>query len=121
MAGAPGAAYVLVWPLVTATVAALSMPLWRWRWAWVIGASIVAAVALPLTVPVIDTFFLLAGPRPGNPGSELPYVIAVSVLCGYLVAVLIGATALAGSSRSTDGLCSRAEHARQHRMVEAGA
>jgi hypothetical protein len=120
VAGAPGAAYVLVWPLVIATVAALSMPLWRWRWAWVIGASIVAAVALPLTVPVIDTFFLLAGPRPGNPGSELPYVIAVSVLCGYLVAVLIGATALAGS-RSTDGLCSRADNARQHRMVEAGA
>ena len=120
VAGAPGAAYVLVWPLAVATVAALSMPLWRWRWAWVIGASIVAAVALPLTVPVIDTFFLLAGPRPGNPGSELPYVIAVSVLCGYLVAVLIGATALAGS-RSTDGLCSRAGNARQHRMVEAGA
>lgn len=104
--GAPRASYVFVWPCLAGIVAALTMPWWRSRWAWVIGSSIVAFPAMVLVNPMVDTFFLIAGPRPGNVGSELPYVIAVSALCLFLVIMLIGATALAGVRRSADTKCS---------------
>ncbi|MGI9642802.1 MAG: M28 family peptidase [Acidimicrobiia bacterium] len=104
--GAPRASYVFVWPALVGVMAALTMPWWTARWVWVGGSSIVALAALALTVPMIDTFFLIAGPRPGNPGSELPYVIAVSALGGFLAILLIGTTALAGAGRSAHVGCS---------------
>lgn len=97
---APRVSYVFVWPALVGVIAALTMPWWTARWVWVGGSLIVALAALVVAVPMIDTFFLIAGPRPGNPGSELPYVVAVSALAGFLVIMLIGTTALAGSRRS---------------------
>jgi hypothetical protein len=55
--------------------------------------GVLAAVSLTmlvLAVPLADTFFLFAGPRPGNPGSQVPATIAVSGLVAYLVAAIIG-------------------------------
>ncbi|MGI9528410.1 MAG: M20/M25/M40 family metallo-hydrolase, partial [Acidimicrobiia bacterium] len=103
---APRVSYVFVWPALVGIIAALTMPWWTARWVWVGGSSIVALVALALAVPMIDTFFLIAGPRPGNPGSELPYVVAVSALSGFLVIMLIATTALAGARRSAHVGCS---------------
>jgi len=106
LVGAPAASYAFVWPALVGVAAALSIPLWRRRWAWVVGTSLVALVALVLVSPMIDTFFLLAGPRPGNRGSELPYVVAASALCGFLAIMLIGTTARAGAARSIHAGCS---------------
>ncbi len=41
-----------------------------------------------LLVPAIDTFYQLAQPRPGNPDSELLYIIAIPVMLLALVVEL---------------------------------
>lgn len=55
----------------------------------VVGVSIVTAM---MVVPALDTFFLLATPRPGNPDSELASVVILPVALAFLIIELIGTT-----------------------------
>jgi hypothetical protein len=57
---------------------------------WSLASALVACSAtVLLTVPLVDTFFHFSGPRPGNPGSELPEVMAVVVLVVFSVVALV--------------------------------
>lgn len=70
-----------------------------------IGGWIGAAITVVVTVPMVDTFFQLAGPRPGNPGSELPMVAVVVGLLAFLAIGLVAvslARAPAATHRSPD-------------------
>jgi len=87
---APALGYLFVWGLLAGGVAISIRSLWGDHLFTRAVALIVAAVPiLILTVPFIDTMFLLAGPRPGNPGSELPTVITVAVFVAYAVLALV--------------------------------
>jgi hypothetical protein len=90
----PGASYLFVWPALGGSIALI----------WSAGAHpepasrfvpllLVAAPSLILTVPAVDTFFLMALPRPGNPDSDLVETIAVVIFLGVLAVALIASTA----------------------------
>lgn len=94
----PGFATIFALPLIVACAAILYAELAAGnlhRGIRVIGVSIVTA---SLVVPALDTFFLLATPRPGNPDSELPSLIILPVILVLLVISLI-ATTIAPSPR----------------------
>lgn len=54
--------------------------------------AIVAIVAFVVMTPAVDTFFQLTGPRPGNPESELPAVIAAAMLLAFLTIGIVSST-----------------------------
>jgi hypothetical protein len=83
-----GFSYLFAWPALAAAGALI----------WHPGGSVVqhnlclalvAAPALLLTIPAIDVFFLMAQPRPGNPDSEIPSVVAAALLLALLVIALL--------------------------------
>jgi hypothetical protein len=80
----PGFSYLFFWP----ALAALPALVWRssgrsGNWLWLI----VAAPAVILTIPVLDVFFQMAQPRPGNLDSALTETAAV---VAWLAAMVIG-------------------------------
>jgi len=87
----PGAAYVFAWPALAAT---LVTGLRRWRGFAVSGwwerLGTLALVAMPtvvLSVPVLDTFYQLGQPRPGNTDSQVVDMVA---LVGLFMALAAG-------------------------------
>ncbi|MHC4974875.1 MAG: hypothetical protein ACYTG3_21375, partial [Planctomycetota bacterium] len=74
--------YLFMWPVLAAT----AMSFVRARLA---AFAVVAATTLLLAVPVLDFFFQMAQPRPGNVGSQMPEVMAVVALLGSLVTALL--------------------------------
>jgi hypothetical protein len=44
---------------------------------------VVAGTVLTLLLPAIDTFFQFSLPRPGNPDSQIPAIIALSALLTF--------------------------------------
>ncbi len=88
---APATGYLFVWPALAATITlgagALLAPSRPWQRA--AAATIVAVPTMVLMVPAIDIFLQFAMPRPGNPDSELPAVIAVAILLAGLTIELL--------------------------------
>ena len=83
----PGAGYVFVWPVLAATVVSTRRSQ-AW-WARLLAFSVVSATALLLAVPVLDTFYQLAQPRPGNVDSQMPEVVSIVALLGSLITMLL--------------------------------
>jgi hypothetical protein len=54
---------------------------------------LVAAPSLVLIAPAVDTFFLMALPRPGNPDSDLAETVAVVIFLAVLTVALIASIA----------------------------
>lgn len=84
----PGASYLFLWPALVSSAVLL--------WWHGVGQSrdsvrlaFVAAPALALTVPIVDVFFLLSQPRPGNLDSQIPATFAVPILLALLVISLL--------------------------------
>ena len=94
---APATGYLFVWPAIAAAVTvgagALLSPARTWqRWAL---ATFVAVPTMVVMVPAVDVFFQFAMPRPGNPDSTIPAMIAVAVLLsGMTLELLRRSTAL---------------------------
>ncbi len=78
---APGMSYLFVWPALVGGVILLwrVSPIANRQWQPILSVPVVGT-ALILLVPAIDTFYQLAQPRPGNPDSELLYIIAIPVM-----------------------------------------
>jgi hypothetical protein len=86
----PALGYLFVWGLLAGGIAISIRSLWGDHLFTRAIALVAAAVpVLVLAVPLIDTMFLLAGPRPGNPGSELPTVITLAVFVAYAALALV--------------------------------
>jgi hypothetical protein len=87
---APEIGYLFAWPACAATIALAMRSFVPATIGWRLSALIIVAIPTAfLVTPAIDTFFLFATPRPGNPGSQLPMVVAASVILGYLAIGLI--------------------------------
>jgi hypothetical protein len=89
---APEFSYVFVWPALAGAVAlawTASTLDGKGTWRQLAGLALVAGTALVLLVPVIDTFFQAAQPRPGNPDSELLWLISIPVALLALVVELV--------------------------------
>jgi len=87
----PGAAYVFAWPALAATlVTGLSsgrgFAVSGW-WGRLGTLALVAMPAVVLSVPVLDTFYQLGQPRPGNTDSQLLDMVA---LVGLFMALAAG-------------------------------
>jgi peptidoglycan/LPS O-acetylase OafA/YrhL len=87
----PGMSYLFLWPVLGASIA-LVLQERRWvsdRWLRPVSVVLVAAPALVLLAPPVDTFFQMAMPRPGNPDSEMVTVVGASILLASLAFALI--------------------------------
>ena len=90
----PGASYLFVWPALGGSIALIWQAGARpGRASRFVSLILVAAPSLILMVPAVDTFFLMALPRPGNPDSELVETVAVVILLAVLVLALIASVA----------------------------
>ena len=86
---APGMSYLFIWPSLVGGVILLwrTSPFANRQWQHILSVPVVGT-ALILLVPAIDTFYQLAQPRPGNPDSEIPSIIAIPVVLLVLVVEL---------------------------------
>jgi hypothetical protein len=84
---APGFSYLFPWPAVAAMAGFIWRP--RTRAAAVARFFMVAIPALLLMIPAVDTLFLLAQPRPGNPDSEITAVAFAPLMLAMLVGGLL--------------------------------
>jgi len=87
----PAVGYLFVWPAIAAGIGELLAVRSRGYTARLASAIVVALVTFVVLVPAVDTFFHLASPRPGNPGSELPFTIVVPVFLSFLAVGLVSA------------------------------
>ena len=88
----PEIGYLFAWPTLVASVVMLLRSSSGWGgWLELAGYALVATTALVLVVPAIDTFYQLAQPRPGNPDSQLPWLIAIPAALIALVIALLAA------------------------------
>ena len=89
-AATPGIAYLFLWPALAGSMATLW---WSVRDVGpsgrVVGTAAVAATSLILVVPAIDIFYQFAQPRPGNPDSQLLWMVAVPVFLAALSVQLV--------------------------------
>ncbi len=83
---APGASYLFALPALVTTITLLVLA--RTPRGWSAMASGVMLVTLVLVVPAIDVFYQFAQPRPGNPSSQVLWIVTVPVLLASLVAQL---------------------------------
>ena len=84
----PGIGYLVVLPfLVGAAVSVVGGV--RDRWLSYPFTGSVAVVAAAILVPAIDSYFLISGPRPGNPDSELPWVVFLPLLFASMAIGLV--------------------------------
>ncbi|HSG85146.1 MAG TPA: M28 family peptidase [Candidatus Limnocylindrales bacterium] len=87
---APEIGYLLAWPALAAATAILLRRRGRaGGWLDLAAFALVAVTALVLVVPAVDTFFQFAQPRPGNPGSQLTWMVAIPAVLVALVAELV--------------------------------
>ena len=86
---APGMSYLFIWPSLVGGMILLwrTSPIANRHWQPILSVPVVGT-ALILLVPAIDTFYQLAQPRPGNPDSEIPALIAIPVVLLVLVVEL---------------------------------
>lgn len=79
--------YLFVWPALVGGVTLLwqTWPAANRRWQPILSVPVVGT-ALVLLVPAIDTFYQLAQPRPGNPDSEILFLVAIPIM---LLALLV--------------------------------
>jgi hypothetical protein len=97
----PSMSYLFTWPALLGAVAlALPPRLWASRGRLASLAVLTVPIAIVL-VPPIDTFFQIAGPRPGNPDSELPAAIVVPLLLAILAIGLVQAASAPGRAATT--------------------
>ena len=84
----PGMSYLVLWPalvgLIVATASIPSKGLGRF-----VGGLAVALPAAVVMIPAMDFFFQVAQPRPGNPGSQLVYLVTITAFFGLLVVALL--------------------------------
>jgi len=88
---AAGMSYLFVWPALAGGVTLLWRTWWRWQPILAAATVVVVGSALLLLIPAIDTFYQLAQPRPGNPGSEILALIAIPIVLLALVVELLRA------------------------------
>lgn len=93
--GLPSMSYLFVWPAIVGGVMMVA------GGAPPVRFAIIAIPTAVLLIPAIDSFFLLAAPRPGNPGSELPATIAVSLLLVILAVGLVHAASQPAARRAS--------------------
>lgn len=83
----PAFGYLFVWPAIAGGIAELIATRLQSYGARLVAVATVALTACVVLVPAVDAFFHFASPRPGNPDSEMPATIVVSM---FLVFVAIG-------------------------------
>lgn len=88
-ASLPSIGYLFVWPALAVGVAEIVVDRSRSFWMQVVAVFVVALMTFVVLLPAIDIFFILASPRPGNPGSEMPAMVVLSAFLGFLAAGLI--------------------------------
>ena len=111
---APGMSYLFVLPaLVGASALLLGFDAAE-GWQGLAPAVLTIGTAMVVIIPAIDTLFVFAQPRPGNPDSEILPTVAVPVLLAALVIQL----ALVYRLRPTEG--SRVDHVRVARRASCG-
>ncbi len=99
----PGIAYLFVWPALAAGLVLLPFGEAH-RLSPIARYAVLAFVTLPLLVPAIDAFYQFAQPRPGNPGSQILYMVVLSGLLISLVDQLLSAVVTARTeTRVTSG------------------
>jgi hypothetical protein len=80
--------YLFLWPalagLIVTTATGPSSRSGRF-----VGGLAVAASAAVVMIPAMDFFFQVAQPRPGNPGSQLVYLVAITAFLGLLVVAML--------------------------------
>jgi hypothetical protein len=83
---APGMSYLFVWPALAGGVTLLwrTLPVANRWWRPILSVPVVGT-ALVLLIPAVDTFYQFAQPRPGNPGSEILFSIAIPIVLLVLV------------------------------------
>ncbi len=118
---APALGYLFVWGLLAGGIAISIRSLWGDHlFTRAIALAVAAVPVVVLTVPFVDTMFLLAGPRPGNPDSDLSTVITVAVFVAYAALALVTsiverwfrfAEPVAGQSTSMPPETAEASHA----------
>jgi hypothetical protein len=89
----PALGYLFAVPALATAIAVLLPPREAGYRLHLTRTALVAIVAFVIMTPAVDTFFQLAGPRPGNPSSELPEVIAVAMLLAFLTIGLVASIA----------------------------
>lgn len=99
-----GTSYLFVWPAIGASAAMLVGVIGAsaGRWLGPVVLLAVAAPALLLMVPPIETFFQMALPRPGNPDSEMVEVVSVSMLLTFLCVAIIASTMARRTARASE-------------------
>jgi len=90
---APRIGYVFAWPTLVAALVILERtrrgdPWSSWH-GWV-GFGLVVGVLMVLVVPLVDTLFQLAQPRPGNIDSQILAIVCVPLLVIALATETIG-------------------------------
>jgi hypothetical protein len=84
----PASSYLFAWPALGAAVA-LGVGLRSHHRYALSRLAIVAAPTLLLVTPIVDIVFQMSQPRPGNPDSEIPYVIVISLFLGVMALALL--------------------------------
>ncbi|NQV07720.1 M28 family peptidase [bacterium] len=79
----PGMGYLFVWPVLAAVFVSGFRS--NVRWARLVSLAVVAGAGIVLSFPVMDFFFQMAQPRPGNADSQIPEIILVM---GFIVSLL---------------------------------
>jgi hypothetical protein len=88
----PEIGYLFAWPtLVAGAVILVRSSGGGGNWFDLAGFALVATTVLVLMVPAVDTFYQLAQPRPGNPDSQLLWLIAVPATLVALTVELLAA------------------------------
>ncbi|MDJ0792273.1 MAG: M28 family peptidase [Acidimicrobiia bacterium] len=85
----PAIGYLFTVPLLVGVLVAMIGDRpdgYLWRLTLIV---VVALSTFTVLVPAIDTFFLFSSPRPGNQDSELPAMIVIPFLLGFLAVGLI--------------------------------
>ena len=88
----PAVGYLFVWPLIAVGISGIITARSHRYWAQVTAVAVVSLATFVVLVPAVDVFFLFASPRPGNPGSQMPATIAISLLLAFLAIGLIASS-----------------------------
>ncbi|MFW2340395.1 MAG: M28 family peptidase [Acidimicrobiia bacterium] len=85
----PGASYLFIWPALTGVLVAGAGSVPGKGLNRFVGGLAVALPAAVVMIPAMDFFFQVAQPRPGNPGSQLVYLVGLTAFFGLLVVALL--------------------------------
>ena len=85
----PGIGYLFVIPVGTAALVSLLTRSGRGFLQRSLVLLAVATTTAIIAIPAIDSYFLFATPRPGNPDSDLGFMIVIPLLVGFLSIALV--------------------------------